>query len=98
MVGNPVKFKLGDGRIAKVIYADAKTGKVFKTVLDPKIGKMGAPVETSIMDLMKTSMGRRKLAEAGLDPNRFAAIARGLTRGFSSGAGAVPDAEAAAGL
>jgi hypothetical protein len=98
MVGNPVKFAMGDGKIAKVIYADAKTGKVFKTVFDPKIGKMGAPVETSIMDLMKTNIGRNKLAEAGLNPDRFTAIARGLTRGLSAGAGEVPDAEAAAGL
>lgn len=98
MVDNPVIFKLKDGRTAKVIYADAKTGKVFKKVLDPKTGRMGARVETSIMELMKTNMWKTKLTEAGLDPKRFDMIARALTRGFSSGAAAVPDAEAAAGL
>lgn len=89
----PVIFTNKAGKEVSRIFMDSN-GQVFRLMAKPG----AVPVKVPPSEILKTQRWTKLLMDQGIPAAQAQAIGRGLTRGFSSGAGEVPDAEAAAGL
>ena len=87
----PIIFNNKAGQEAARVYMDAN-GQIFRQMA----GKQAVKVSPS--EIIRTQRWMKLLTDQGIPAARAQAIARGLTRGLSSGAREVPEAESAAGL